>query len=161
MKEKEAFFLSDWSKLFETGTDDLSMKVAPTTTSLQGKRLTSQELAGEIKTVALSVLKLNKINFSKIETMRQVPDRDSEEFAFIVERTLTKSFGEEKKGLQQLIGKMLTLEPRNISNLEELRIKDVGSQAPAKPVTGDSKQTKEIGIQVSSQPNHEEVKQAT
>ena len=46
MKEKEAFFLGDWSKLFEAGAD-VSMSVAPTTTSMQGKKLTSQELVEE------------------------------------------------------------------------------------------------------------------
>ena len=46
MKEKEAFFLGDWSKLFEAGAD-VSMSVAPPTTSMQGKKLTSQELVEE------------------------------------------------------------------------------------------------------------------
>ena len=160
MKEKEAFFLADWSKLFETGSDDLSMSVAPTTASLQGKELTSQEIAGEIKTIALSVLKLNKIDFSKIESMSQVPGRDSEEFTCVVERTLSKCFNEEKKGMQQLIGKILTLEPRNLPSLKDLRIKDVGCQAPVNPIAEESKQIKEPETQISSQPKVEEVKQA-
>ena len=158
MKEKEAFLLSDWSKLFETGTDNLSLSVAPTT-PIQGKRLTSQELAGEIKAIALTVLKLNKIDFSKIEGMSQVPGSNSEEFTFVVESTLSKSFNEEKKGIQQLIGNMLTLEPLNLPNLEELRIKDVRYQAPVNPVAEESKQIAEPETQISSQSKIEQVKQ--
>ena len=62
MKEKEASFLGDWSTLFETGFDDSSMSVAPTTiaSSLQGKNLTSQEIAEEIKVVGSTTLKPNK-----------------------------------------------------------------------------------------------------
>ena len=51
MKEKETFFLKDWSKLFENGADNLYMNITPTTTSLQGQNLTSQEIAEEIKAV--------------------------------------------------------------------------------------------------------------
>ena len=159
MKEKDAFFLSDWSKLFENGAADLLMSDAPITTtipSLQGQKLTSQELAGEIKALALSVLKLNKIDFSKIESLRQVKGIDSGEFASEVERTLSKSFNEEKKGLQQLIEKMLTLESQNLPNLGDLRIEDAKSQAP---INEESKQINDIEAQHPSRPNSEEVAQ--
>ena len=152
MKEKDAFFLSDWSKLFENGAADLLMSDAPITTtipSLQGQKLTSQELAGEIKALALSVLKLNKIDFSKIESLRQVKGIDSGEFASEVERTLSKSFNEEKKGLQQLIEKMLTLESQNLPNLGDLRIEDAKSQAP---INEESKQINDIEAQHPSRP---------
>ena len=64
---KRSFFLEDWSKLFENGTDGLLMNIVPTTASLQGQNLISQEIAEEIKAVASAALKLNKIELKEIE----------------------------------------------------------------------------------------------
>ena len=66
MEEKRAFFLGDWIKLFEIGTNELLTSVAPIATSLQGKNLTSQEMPGEIKALAVAALKLNKIEFKEL-----------------------------------------------------------------------------------------------
>ena len=114
MEEKESFFLSDWSKLFETGIDDLSMSVAtPTTTSLRGKRLTSQELAGEIKAVALSVLKLNKIDLKEIEMLRQMKGVDPRIYNMAVKTKLADGFTSSKT-MQDLIKRMNTTLSSNI-----------------------------------------------
>ena len=160
MEEKEVFFLSDWSKLFETGADDLSMKVAPTTTSLQGKRLTSQELAGEIQAVALSVLKLNKIDLKEIEMLRQMKGVDPRIYNMAVKTKLADGFTSSKT-MQDLIERMLSLEPQNLPNLDDLQIHktDFGTQVLTEPVVEESNQIKETAIQISSQIGLEEMNQ--
>ena len=76
MKEKEASFVGHWSTLFETGFDDSSMSVAPTTisSSLQGKNLTSQEIAEEIKVIGSTTPKPNKTELKEIEDLREMID---------------------------------------------------------------------------------------
>lgn len=124
LKGKGAFFLSDWAKIFESGTDNLLLSVVPSkTSSLKGAKLTSLELAGEIKNLAMTVLKLNKANFKEIEHLRQREDVSSEIYNTIVTSTLEKCFSNCKK-LQDLIGKMLSLKPQNLPTLEELRFKE-------------------------------------
>ena len=160
MKEKEAFFLSDWSKLFETGSDDLSRSVAPTTTtSLKGKKLTSQEIVGEIKAVASAMLKLNKIELKELEGLGQMKDVGPKLYDSAIKSALQECFSNSSK-MQALIERMLSSDPQSLPNLEELRIKDVGYQAPVKIVAEESKQIKEPGTQFSSQPKIKEVKQA-
>lgn len=98
MKEKEAFFLSDWSKLFDTREIDLLMSVAPNmTTSLQGKKPISQELAEEIKAVASAILKLNKIEFNEIEDVKQLKDLGPKLYTGAIQSALKESFSESKK----------------------------------------------------------------
>ena len=137
MEEKRAFCLGGWSKLFEIGANDLLTSVAPTTTSLQGKNLTSQEMPGEIKALAVAALKLNKIKFKELEEMR---NKDSSKYDSEINSVLQICFGESTK-LQNLVKRMLSLDPKNLPNMEEIRIKDSEIQASTNPISEKSSLT--------------------
>ena len=136
------------------------MSVAPTTTSLQGKKLTSQEIAGEIRALALRVLKRNKIDPKEIDMLLQMKGVDPNIYNVVVKTKLANGFSSSKK-IQELIESMLSLEPKNLPNLDDLKIHKIetGSKASINPAAEESKQIKEPGMQVSFQTWFEEVEQ--
>ena len=126
---------------------------------MKGKKLTSQEIVGEIKAVASAMLKLNKIELKELEGLGQMKDVGPKLYDSAIKSALQECFSNSSK-MQALIERMLSSDPQSLPNLEELRIKDVGYQAPVKIVAEESKQIKEPGTQFSSQPKIKEVKQA-
>ena len=63
-----------------TEVDDLLHTAS--TTSLKGEKFTSQELAGEIKALALSVLKLNKIE--KVDEVESIYECKALDLVYII-----------------------------------------------------------------------------
>ena len=65
------------------------------------------------------------------------------------------------KTMQDLIERMLSLEPQNLPNLDDLQIHktDFGTQVLTEPVVEESNQIKETAIQISSQIGLEEMNQ--
>lgn len=130
IKEKGAFFLSNWAKIFESRIRKFSASAVIQVAVRKEQKLSSQELAGEIRALALIVLKLNKIDFSEIEIMRQKHDVDPKLYELEVRQMVSKSFGDSKK-LQNLLERILALDPRNLPRLGELNISVPEIQFPA------------------------------
>ena len=106
---KRRLFLSDWAKLMTTEVDDLLHTAS--TTSLKGEKFTSQELAGEIKALALSVLKLNKIEkVDEVESILRMQSVGPSLYNYLIEGILEQSFVASWQ-LRTLLGKMLSLNP--------------------------------------------------
>ena len=144
MKEKSTFFLGNWAKLYESiiseGGNVLESKNCIFNES-EKKKLSSQDLAAEIKALAFAVLKLKQIDYSELEDFAAVPGLKISIYNGAVKSTLAKGFSD-SENLRDLIRKMLSLDPRNLPKLEELRIK--GAELPTLPNKGleESKQSK-------------------
>ena len=109
------------------------MNIVPTTASLQGQNLSSQEIAEEIKAVASAALQLNKIELKEIEDFERNERIGPKLYTGAIKSALEACFSDWIK-LQVLVERMLSSDPQSLPNLEELRIKDIGSQAPANPI---------------------------
>ena len=80
--------------------------------------------------MASAAFKLNKIELKEIEDLREMKNIDPKFYTGVLKSALEWRFNR----TQVLVERMLSSDPQSLSNLRELRIKDVGSQAPANPI---------------------------
>ena len=130
IKEKGRFFLSNWAKILERAPlrdNDLTETVTVLPEESKKKKLSFQDLAAEIKALAFAVLKMNKVEYSGLQSLLALPNLQASAGDAAVKSVLKDVFPDSEK-LQELIGKMLSPDLKNLTNLEELRIKEEGNQ---------------------------------
>ena len=125
IRELDCFFLSNWARLFEADKADNSLDVARQILK-QGSNPTSQEMADEIKSLALVVLKMNNIEVSELEKFLQ---KSHEEPFATLNLTLRKNSSEwfsDSLELQDLIKRMLSSDSGRL--LAEIKAEEFGKQ---------------------------------
>lgn len=126
MQEKNAFFLVNWAKIYEDNASEAGNITRSTTyisEESQKKKLSSQDLAAELKGLVFAVLKMRKIDHTEVQSLLAMPDLKIKTYDSAVRFTLEESFSDSEK-LRNLLGKMLSLDLRSLPSLEELRIKE-------------------------------------
>jgi len=122
MKEKNAYFLGNWAKIFEKST--LGNEVLATTTILSQdqlqNKLTSQKLAEEIKALAFAVLKLKNIEYGEVKSLGATSSVDPTIYDFAVRTKLSKAFKDSEQ-FQNQFERMLSVNPQKLPSLEELK----------------------------------------
>ena len=127
IKEKGAYFLGNWHKLLEAEAEGGNY-VSSLKKLSQEENLTSKELSDEIKALAFTVLSINNNNSKEIKSLQNLEKRDPKVYNSEMKSMIRWLFSDSPK-LQGLIERMLSLDPQNQPNLEELRIKENGMKA--------------------------------
>jgi len=127
MKEKNAYFLGNWAKIFEKST--LGNEVLATTTILSKdqsqNQMTSQKLADEIKALAFAVLELIGIDTGELKSLGAISRVGSKIYDVAV-RTIVSDAFKDSKHLQNKFERMLSLNPQNLPSLIEIKGIDHG-----------------------------------
>ena len=142
IKEKGRFFLGNWAKIYEKAQSEVSNLSATTTyvsEAAKSKKLSSQDLAEEIKALAFAILKMNKVDCDEIQYLLAAPKLKIATYDFAVKTALAEGFPDSEK-LRSLIGKMLNPDIQNLPNLEELMANKERPQHSFKLVDEESKQ---------------------
>lgn len=120
ISKKGAFFLSNWGALFEGLIDDKSVSNIAISRESTPTQLSSKNFAEELKALALLVLKIKKIECKEIESLQRKSELGCETYYSDIKKILAESFPNCEK-LQQLFGKMLSSDPRDLPKLEEMK----------------------------------------
>jgi len=128
-KEKDAYFVGNWTKVIEKSTsaqDDQSVVTYPSATI---QSITSQDIPEEINALGLIVLKINKIDCEEIQTLRAIKNLNSRTYDAAIRETLAEAFNNSEL-LKNLMPRMLSKDLQKLPSLEELRgnIKDAKVQ---------------------------------
>ena len=128
LKEKGDFFLSHWDKIFEkneAGPANLtSVVINPAETALN-----SRNLAAEIKALALTLLKAQKVDLSELEAIQALPNIKITTYNTVMKNTVAEGFSGLQK-VQELIERMLSRDPQDLPKLEDFKIKEEKIQVP-------------------------------
>mgnify|MGYP000880085874 CR=1 FL=1 len=133
--------MGNWAKIYEKGQEVSGPSVTTTYVSeaKKNKKLSSQDLAEEIKALAFAILKTNKVDYVGLQSLLAIPNLQTSVYDFAMKSALAEGFPDSKR-LRSLIGKMLSLDPQNLPNLEELKVKEESNQHLSKLVAEESKQ---------------------
>ena len=101
--------------------------------------------------MASIVLKLNKIDPREIDVLRKLNGVDSKINNMVVKTKFAEGFASSKQ-IQDLIDRMLSLDPQNLPNLDELKIHCTasGTQVSMDPVSTEAKKSTQIKEIVNS-----------
>jgi ribonuclease HI len=147
LKEKEAFFLGNWDKI----TQENTARPQDLTSTIIGSielGLQSQNIAAEIKALALALLRMKKIDIEQIELLLSSKKVRASVYEAVVKAMVVEGFNDSLK-LQNLLERMLSLEPKNLPNLEEFKIKEDKNSAEIEKAKNEANAVrKEVGIQV-------------
>lgn len=119
LQGKGSFFLSNWTKFLANEAEPVGEK----SSILEGtnkEQLTSQDLALEIRRLALVSLKLKGVACKEFEILLE-KDPSVKIYEAVVKITLEENFAHCKK-LRNLIEKMLNLDPLGLPTLEEFKL---------------------------------------
>lgn len=148
MKDKNVFFVSDWVKIFERGVSDTENKGVEAIEA-SPRKLKNQDIAAEIKALAIIALKLRNMDETRLKKL----DTPAENNDNLLKTVLREYFGDSEK-LQDLLEKMLSLDPKNLPNLEELKSKQIMAQQSRDLLRGNAEEMK-ILSQTSKSPIRE------
>ena len=147
LKEKDGFFLSNWGRILENSSaaGENTEMTHTQVSEVSNSQLTSKELAAEIKALAFLVLKLKKIDDTDLKQLSQMPNLKSTIYDYAVKETIAEKFKDSKR-MQNLIEKMLSLNPQNLPSLEELKSKEPSIQTSPSPRLEESKIAKSDSV---------------
>lgn len=150
MKDKNVFFVSDWVKIFERGVSDTENKGVEAIEA-SPRKLKNQDIAAEIKALAIIALKLRNMDETRLKKILQGSlDTPAENNDNLLKTVLREYFGDSEK-LQDLLEKMLSPDPKNLPNLEEFKSKEIRVQ-PSRDLLRDNAQEMKILSQTSKSP---------
>ena len=124
MKDKGSFFLSNWFKLCQPETNhDNSDFLDPL---LEKSVLSSQDIVNELKAIAFIVLKIKRVNYEEPQGMGSDPKFTSEAYEHELKNKIAGVFDDmrplqDSTPLQDLIQRMLSLDPQELPRFEELK----------------------------------------
>lgn len=123
LNAKGDFFLTNWAKICDKNeAENVSTKPSLSYEEMEKKKLTSQDLAAEIKALALAILKIKKMDVEELEFLLASPKVKPSTYNSVVESTIAEAFKDSQK-LYNLIERMLSRDPQGLPNLEEMKLK--------------------------------------
>lgn len=141
MREKNAFFLTDWLKIFGTGANELGMSLHQSQTATRDKKLIFKEITEELEAFTLDVANLKKATSIEMANLLQVGNIDPKGLDTAI-KAMPDEFLSEFQQLRSSTENMVGLDVKSIPNFEELRVKNVGAQPLLKPEIEEEKHTK-------------------
>ena len=121
-EERDYFYLTHWEKILQQGVGDT------TTRRTAGSKLTSQDLAAEIRALAFALLKIKQVDLKELKFPLANIEYAKQAYESSVKSQVAKGFSDLPE-IQDVIERMLSFDPKNFPSLEELIIGNIDSMS--------------------------------